>query len=71
MVLAGHADALNKGQQFGGQPGIGPHHEAQNPDAMASILLGDEQHRPARRRTAVRLNLDRNLRGEKSQKSET
>lgn len=44
MVLAGHPDALNEGHQFRGQPGIGSHHEAQNPDAIASILLRDEQH---------------------------
>lgn len=61
LVLAGHKDALDEGQQLGGQQGVGSRHVAQNPNAMTGVPLRDEQHRPGETRAAVCLNLEGNL----------
>lgn len=44
LVLAGHEDALDEGEQLRGQQGVGSLHVTQNPDAMTGVPLRDEQH---------------------------
>lgn len=44
LILTGHQNALDEGQQLRGQEGIRSLHVTQNTDTMMSISLRNEQH---------------------------